>query len=462
MFYYPKFTQSKTKNMKQTTTLLCILFLSFAGFSQNKNFDLSKYKFPDYKRHELELNFNSSGRSDSYYTEMPQPNNTDITKYDRTEFSSNTYFNLGYRYENLTRKRIDHLLSTITGQYDYSNSSHFEDKTKQVQPIFSWNLNGLRRTYLTEDKFFLEGITDLQFYYSEDKTTNSGNTNFYKSGYLAVSAGMGIGIGRLERVNDLWQGYYILEKLKQQNSLVRKLQEKDIFEFASFVSKLKNKRFFDARLQKIAELQSLDSLLNQQNLIRNGDISYFTTLNDYWSFPIYFDRKSGRELKFQLLPEFIREYSKSSNSASDSPTKTNLVSKLQFDCSKQLNLFWERNVHLEFANTTLLAKNDDVSDSYPGNFFRTNAMFGYGFFPDSRTRLKLSGNYSGFEGLNYNGEIVSKYWMNNFSLNIEANYYISPQLQVTGSLSGNYWFSKHNSYQRNSTNFNLGLHYAIF
>lgn len=256
--------------------------------------------------------------------------------------------------------------------------------------------------------------------------------------------------------------YLILEKLKQQNSLKRELQDKDIFEFAAFISKLKNKRFFDARLQKIAELQSLYSLLHQQNLISNGDISYFTTLNDYWSFPIYFDRKSGRELKFQLLPEVTSEYYKSNNTASDSPTRANLVSKIQFDCSKQLNLFWERNAHIDVSSTTLLAKNGDVADSYPGNFFRTNAMFGYGFFPDSRTRLKLSGNYSGYESLNYNGETASRSWMNNFSLNIEADYYISPQLQITGNLAGYYWFSDLNSQEGHNLNYNLGLRYAIF
>lgn len=143
--------------MRTTLTMFCILVASLPGFSQDKSFDLSKYKFPDYKRHELELNFNSSGSGHSYSAEIPNQYNNEITKYDRSEFNSNSYFNLGYRYENLTRKRMNHLFSNITGQYDYSNSSHFEDKTKQVQPRFSWNLNGLRRTYLTEDKIFMKG-----------------------------------------------------------------------------------------------------------------------------------------------------------------------------------------------------------------------------------------------------------------------------------------------------------------
>lgn len=451
--------------MRTTLTLFCILVASLPSLSQDKNFDLSKYKFPDYKRHELELNFNSSGRSESYYSVIPPTVNYSGTKYDSSNSKFNSYFNLGYRYDLLTRERIDHLYSSVNGSYDFLKFSNSGEETKQSQPNLNWNINASRRFYLTENKIFLEGVTDIYWNYASRKITyndiNSASDS-YKTNNLSLSAGIGIGLGRIERVNDLWQGYLILEKLKQQNSLKRELQDKDIFDFAAFISKLKNKRFFDARLQKIAELQSLDSLLHQQNLISDSDISYFTTLNDYWSFPIYFDRKSGSELKFQLLPEITSEYYKSNNTTSDSPTRANLVSKIQFDCSKQLNLFWERNAHIDVSSTTLLAKNGDVSDSYPANFFRTNAMFGYGFFPDSRTRLKLSGNYSGYEGLNYNGEIASKYWLNNFSLNIEADYYISPQLQITGNLAGYYWFSDLNSQEGHNLNYNLGLRYAIF
>lgn len=451
--------------MKQSLAMLCILCISLAVSAQDKNFDLSRYKFPDYKRHELEFNFNSSGNSHSYYAEIPQSSNRDATTFDSSNFSVNSFSNLSYSYDYFTRVRIDHFSSSLNGQFDYSKSNNAGNNTKQSEPRMNWNFNGFRRYYLTEDKVFLEGVTDFHYYCSNRNTTSKTSTVFtdkYKSRNLTLSAGMGIGIGRIERVNDLWQGYLILEKLRQQNSLSRELKDNDIFEFSGFVSKLKNKRFFDARLQKIAELQSLDSLLHQQNLISSSDISYFTTLNDYWSFPIYFDRKSGRELKFQLLPEITNEYYKSNNNAPDSPTRANLVSKIQFDCSKQLNLFWERNAHIDVVNTTLLAKNGDVSASYPGNLIGTNISFGYGFFPDSRTRLKLSGNYSGYEGLNYNGEIVTKYWANNASLNFEADYFISPQLQITGNFSGSYWFSKLNSSHGNGTNFNLGFRYAIF
>lgn len=451
--------------MKQTIATLLILGSSMAGFSQDKSFDLSKYKFPDYKRHELELNFNSSGSSYSYYSVIPPSVNYSGTKYDNSNSKFNSHFNLGYRYDLLTREKIDHLYSSFDGSYDYLKSSNSGNNTKQSTPNLNWSINASRRLYIADNKAFLEGVTDIYCNYASRKITYNdikSDADSYKTNNLRLSAGIGIGLGRIERVNDLWLGYYILEKLKQQNSFDRELQEQDIFEFAQLISKLQNKRFFDARLRKIAELQALDSMMHQQGLIKISDISYFTTLNDYWSFPIYFDRKSGRELKFQLLPEFNREYYKSNNLDSDSPTKINLVSKIQFDCSKQINLFWERNAHIDVINTTLLTKNGDIPDSYPNNLLGTNFSFGYGFFPNSRTRVLASFNYKGGEQATSFNLDYSKAWYNDLGGSLEFNYFISPQLQITGNLSDNYWFSEHNSSHGHNTNYNLGLRYAIF
>jgi hypothetical protein len=449
--------------MKQTIATLLILGSSIAGFSQDKNFDLSKYKFPDYKRHELELNFNSSGNSNSDFTEFPQSNNNPVVIYDQSKLDLNSSLRLSYNFKYLSRKRIiSHILS-FNGDMNYSKNRNLDETTKEFQPQLHLSSVGYKRIYLTEDRYFIEGIYESYLDASSRKITYThlDANDDSKSNSLRLLAGVGVGIGRIEQVGDLFQGYYIIEKLKQQNSLSRELKEQDIFEYARLISKLKNKRFFDYRLQKIAELQSLDSILHSQNLIKHSDISYFTTLNDYWSYGSFWERKSGKELKLHLSPEFLRNYYHT-ESYSESPIKTNLVSKILFDCSKQLDLSWERNIHIGIINTTLLAKNGDVSDSYPDNFIETNASFGYGFFPDSRTRLKLFGNYSGYELLNYVGELASKSWLNKTSLNFEANYFISPQLQITGNFSGNYWFSEHNSSHGHNTKFNLGFRYAIF
>lgn len=451
--------------MKTTLVVLCILGVSFVGIAQDKNFDLSTYKFPDYKRHELELNLSSRGTDDSYYYEFTRPSDNTISTYDNSNSTFNSNFNVNYRYEKFSRKIIDQVLSSFYGKYDFQKSGNSSGLSKTYQPGMNFNLNGSRKYYLREDKLFIEGVTNFQFYFDNRKITYANNnlsTDSFRSNSFLLSSGLGIGLGRIEHVNDLWQGYYMLEKLRQQNSLSRELQENDIFEFSKFISKLKNKRFFDSRLRKIAELKSLDSLLHDQNLVERSDISYFTILNDYWSFPIYFDRKSGKELIFQLLPEIESDYYKSDDSYLNTPVKTNLVSIIQFDCYKQLNLFWDRDFHLGAINTTLLTKNSDVSIEYPGNLFRTNANFGFGFYPDTRTRLKITGNYSGYESMFQYNENITKYWLNNFGLKLEASYYISPQLQISGNLNGNYYFSEYNSNHGHNIYYNLSLNYAIF
>lgn len=451
--------------MKRTIAMLCILVVSFAGHAQDKNFDISKYKFPDYKRHELELNFNSRGNSEERFIKIPESSNPNIAQLEISNSSINNHLNLGYSYENYTRKRIDSFYSSLNSQYNFSKSSYQGNQSKQLTPTVDWSFNGFRRYYLTEDKVFLEGITDLLSNYTNRKSTYGDGdtiTDITKSGQLIVSAGMGIGIGRIEKVSDLWQAYYILEKLKQQKSLSRELQEKDVFEFAKLASLLKNKRFFDARLRKIAELQALDSLLKNQGLIHESEIAYFTTLNDYWSYGNFGKRKSGKELKFQLSPEYNIEYYKTRTATPISTSMLNLVAKLQFDCSKQFNLFWDRNIHIDVVNTTLLAKDEDVPDDFPGNLFGTNASLGFGFYPDSRTQLRLSANYHGGEQPTYIKSNTSKAWFNEFSLNMEANYYISPQFQITANLNGNYWFSDYNSSKGHDIYYNLGVRYAIF
>jgi hypothetical protein len=451
--------------MKRTFAMLCILAATFAGNAQDKNFDLSKYKFPDYKRHELEFNLNSHGTSEKHFLKIPESSNLNITHLESSNSSFNNQLNLGYTYENYARKRIDYFYSSLIGRYDHSKSSYQGNQYKDVTPYVDLSFNGFRRYYLTEDKVFLEGMTDCLLNYTSRKSkygTGDTITDITKNGQLNVSAGMGIGIGRIEKVSDLWLAYYILEKLKAQKSLSRELQEKDVFEFARLASLLKNKRFFDARLRKIAELQSLDSLLKNQGLVHESDIAYFTTLNDYWSYGNFGNRKSGKELKFQLSPEYNIQYYKTRTETPNSPSLLNLVSKLQFDCSKQFNLFWDRKVHIDVVNSTLLAKDADVPDDYPGNLIGTNASLGFGFYPDSRTQLLLSANYHGSEEATYTNSNTSKAWFNEFSLNMEANYYISPQFQITANLNGNCWFSEYNSSKGHDIFYNLGIRYAIF
>jgi len=451
--------------MKQTIAILCLIGASLSGFSQDKSFDLSKYKFPDYKRHELNFNFNSNGSQYKNSYDEPSNNGTgNIVRNANSYYSSHSNFSLGYQYDYLTRSRIDQLHASLSGQYDFTKVQSSAENTKQMDPNLSLNFGGSRKYYLTKDKLFLEVAPDLGYNISEIKRTTGGivDTNNKSNSFTAL-IDLGVGIGRMEKVSDLWQSYYILEKLKEQKSLVRELDEKDIFEFASLASKLKNKRFFDARLQKIAELQALDSLLNKQGLIEGSDISYFTTLNDYWSFAYFRDRESGRIVKFWLSPQYSRYSYKSVGTSSQITTNTNLVSNLSFNCTKQLNLFWDRHLNILLSNETLIDKTGSNSDNYPKNLFHTDVNFGFDFFPNSRTSVSASVGYGGSEGV-YQAytETFTKQWSNRIYFNVDGVYYISPQLQITGNYRIGYSDKIYNAFNTTIMNYNLGLRYAIF
>lgn len=444
--------------MKQLLSLLCFIAIVLTSEAQDQNFDLSKYKFPDYKRHEMKLNFNSSGY------------NWD-TSYETSGWSAgNSSSNLGlnYDYQNLTRERIDNLFASINGFYDYSIQDNRLQNEKQFKPEASLGFRVSRDYYLTEDRFFLEGFSNLGLSLKGYKKTidskvdlNSNSTSFN------LGMGLGAGFGRLENVSDLVQAHYILESLKKQNSLHMDLTEKNIYEFATLSSRLKNKRFFDSRLRKIAELQALDSLLHKQGLIKEPDISYFTTLNDYWNFTGFPNRVSGSVLKLLVSPELWNSRGKSLNTSLVKSSKTYLNSNLSFEYNKQLNLFWERIFNVEVSNSTLIDQSgkdlNNYPDNFPKNLLRSSLDIGYGFYPNTRTAVHTSIGYIGKEEPTYQDiGIQSKFWKNEIYFGFNGGYYISPQLQVYGNLNLSYGFEEYSNGDHKRLNYNLGLRYAIF
>lgn len=439
-----------------------IALLGVAGYAQDKNFDLSKYKFPDYKRHELEFSFNSNGSNSKSYYLIPATSSYNESL-DNT-IRSNFYSNLQgyYYYTNFKRNRIDRISASINGNYQFSKYENVGSYYKNSQPHLETYIDAKRRNYITEDKFFWEGSTHVGVSLNKRKTSYGDRPMENSTGnYFSFNTGIGIGTGRIEHVNDLWQGYYILEKLKQQNSIKQDLKEGDIYEFSRFISKLNNKRFFDYRLRKIAELQALDSVLRKQDLLINDDITYFTTLNDYWSFPIYFDRRTGKEIGFNATPKYYHNYDKS-NSYKNTSNSFFLESMFYFDHSKQINLNWERNFHFDIINTTLLSKEGNENTNTKKNQIATIASLDYGYFPNTRTRVQFRGNYKGSEYTAFNGQVYDNGWMNTINIYAGVAYFISPQLQIDGSINDSHYFSSLHSTHGHDIYYNLSFRYAIF
>jgi len=326
--------------MKRMLAVFFILGSSITGIAQEKSFDLSKYKFPDYKRHELEFNFSSNGstdKSESFYNEQ---------YYKSTSSKNHSNADIGYTFNSLSRKKVDYLHSSISGIFDLSKNKSYSatDATKNIDLNTQLQFNWDRQVYWKEDKWFLD-ITSQVNYNLQKNNKKYPQSDSQKDVYQNINLGIGFGIGfgRIESVSDLVQSWYILSKLKKQKSLARELEEKDIFEFAKFAAKLKNKRFFDSRLREIAELQALDSVLHTSGLIENNDISYFTTLNDLWSYGSFGRRYSGNTLTFLLDPEYSTSITKTYSAENKTIESTTYGGQnLRFVSFKQLNPEFDR------------------------------------------------------------------------------------------------------------------------
>ena len=454
--------------MKRTIATLCLLGAALTGFCQDKNFDLSRYKFPDYKRHELELNFNSNGRSSSWSAiNGSNPDGTWRTV-DYKDVYNNSVINLGYNFTNNTRKRQENIYSSFSSSYRFDKSSNELGTTTFSSPDANFRISDEEKYYLTENKWFLEVDPEFDFQIGSDNY-KSPNTDDIKRRRNAFNAqiGLGGGIGRMEYVSDYWQAYYILEELKKQGSLVRNLEEKDIYEFATLTSQLKSKRFFDFRLKKIEEMKSLDSLMHENHLIEQEDISYFSTLSDYWNFANISNRSSGRVLKILVTPMVSHRFDKELGGWKQTNNTTYLKSEINFQCSKQLNLYWERNFNLNFSNMTTINNDFNSFYEYPKNFLQINSNLGWNYYPNFRTQFRTMLSYHATQfasGLNQAETAYKKVWSNNVELNSSIYYYLSPQLRINGNISANYYDKKPNSEQKEKLDiyYTLGFQYSIF
>lgn len=448
--------------MKTTLTSLVLIFCAISTFGQDKNFDLSKYKTPFYKRHELTTEFNLGGNNTSYtLDEYQDTGTTNSIGHSSSYLSSNVYLN--YNFVLNSRKKIIDFHSRINPRYNYDSQKIGTNQTKTTESHFNIYINGYESYYLKEDRLFLKLAPTFEASPSNFVTKDSSGKNKRKTNSINASLGLGAGLGRIEPVSDLWQSYYILKKLESQGLLNRQLTDNDIFEFAQTATQLKNKRFFDFRLRKIAELETLDSLTHKQGLISDNSIGYITTLNDYWNFASIPDRYAGHEMTLMVTPKYLHNTYQNNGNNKDKSHRTMLSPSISFRSYKPLNLFWDRVIKVNLADDYVL---DQEPGGEPSSLISTSALLGFYYYPNFRTIAKIEFNYNGREWTKFENDELTKYWRNDYYLQSNLSYYISPQLQISGNLSCDYYdkyvTSNETLNDHLSFSYSLSLSYAIF
>ncbi|KJF44950.1 hypothetical protein [Draconibacterium sediminis] len=463
--------------MKRIYPFFALLFISYFSFAQFENFDLSKYKLPEIKRHQLDFNFSYNNNNQKHY-------NDDTP--DHSNFDLDNDLRLDYSFDRNTPRVQSNGWGSLSTTMTLDREK-YEDKEKVKDDYFNFRFNAgfQKRIYpKNDDRWFLLWSPNLNVSNSLNRDQdfldyNNNQIEKYKTRYLTFQPRLNVGggFGRIEQTSDARRAIYIVEDLYKKDKLNRLPDEDELIVIANRVAELRNQRFFDARLRHIYEMESLDSLLNTMELVSDNDIGYFTSLNDMWSYG-HESRYSGTRLQAvvvgQLDYRFVKEktvtddYENSSVTIEDDNTdyNENLQFGLALSSYKPIGLKWQRYL---FANVNASNYfNDSNVNAWSTDFnsFSGIISYGYDWFFNTRTYASfgVNGQYSRYD---YDEEETNRYDSNSFYTGISGslNYYFSPRLRASFRINSNYnWYQNSDSSYDKQFRFgsSASLNYAIF
>jgi hypothetical protein len=484
--------------MKKTfiTGLISYFFLAVLSFNTSaqeyKNYNLNKYYTPDIVRNGLDLNFGSSGSFLNQSENRSYDQNVkDTINYGNTSGALNSTFST---YKN-TRKNesLLQLNLDLLGQMNNYNSKPIDPYSPNSSSLYSNENLGLTYTnkfYNSAKQFISFGVTTrLSFSGGKTKTKDSdfiNKTATSKDFFSDLAPFIGAGFGRIETVTDARQAIYIVDDLSKRGVLTRQLSNDEIFRFAQQISKVKNKRFLDARLHKIDEISTVDSFFVNNNLLTKSDAAYFTSLYDNWENGANFERNSGQVFEIQFSPNmhWYNIYNQTDTLNGSSIWNRNKYSNygisllFSYNYAKQVNLNWEKTANASLSGSTGRIVNSSSSETFSedsnkqdNGVIALNGSYSIGYYPSTRTHLsaKLSQNFvKNFVKSYYEETAYTNSFTSITNLGFSAVYYVSPQLSLSGNASV---YNNYNKYTQSSgferenqlgCNFSAALKYSFY
>lgn len=443
--------------------ILCFFFGTFMSntSAQEYKYDINNYYTPDIVRNSLDVNFylndNISNRK---------------TPFDSSEISTfNWDMNPSFvRYRN-TRNQITtfSIGGATNGSLQNNNKINNGDfgKSTNTQNNLSINYSSYfynpRHIYLmlkASGNYNGSFIKRINYANTLETNTLENQNTYYLKSYI------GVGKGRIESVTDARQAVYILEELSKKGKITRTLNGNEIFKFAQTISKVKNKRFLDARLRRIEEITTVDSFLVTNEYLTNQDAAYFTTLYDFWGYGALYDRSSGQRFEINLSPNVFLGNSLYKQATQNTGNRRNdleykVEMNLIYKYEKVIDLNWQHSFTsgLNFHMSDLLYETiDDLGflvktkmATIGGTF---NANYSLSYYPSTRSKFTLFANQVNTIDVNdyitINDIEQPKNQTSNMlsTIGVSADYYFSPQLRLSGSAGIGY---NYDSYSSNNT-----------
>ena len=416
--------------------LLALLLFSVYCFGQDSSFQLKDFTFrtPGFKG--LGVGIGLAGSASGYEKENGEDQSEKTFSITPSLIS---YFKLV--------STDDRLHQTTLWLNPYGN---FEKRTingklvkrNNLRSYFSWDQND---RFYKKNKWFFEIGNTLSNELSSQK--NSDTVNNLNSSDIKVNntVTLGIGKGRIERVQDAQVALYIINDLKAQGFLNAEPDRATVEKLARLITDINTKRVFDFRRRRIYELTRLDSFLRSSGLVTQTDIRHFTTVNDNWSLAFNPYRLSGSNWYVQLKPgaDYTRrKYNEKTTANNYASTSDNFSFSLSpvagYEKYVPLNLKWQLNMGISFAyqiiknnshykNVFNGVESSNYNDYYD-DLWTLNGFYSVGFFPNNRTQLAATLNLSALRRTNDYIEISPE-------LNFTTNYFVSYRTYVTGAFN---------------------------
>lgn len=479
-FVMPLTFNTINMNMKKLYFVAFLsMFITLSIIAQNyTDFDISKYITPDIKRNALDLSF---GMNENY---------NDDQAFSRTFSNFQGELGAGLEHYTHTRKKqsVFGVDLDVNGKASVHRNDLFKTKVSSFSPamyIYSTN-----RIYNTSNNFWLIGgsarfSNDRENSFRESFANNEQEqdlTQNYKYANIRLNAGWGK--GRIEWVKDAIQAVYIFQELSHKGMLSRRVNNDEIWELSQLVSTVKNKRFFDSRLHLIDEISQVDSFFVANDLIKEGQAAYFTTLYDYWLNAESFDRFSGT--RFETL--FEGSLTSNKNNSQDQLTQANdweqnnrhktLTWKNQFTYEKPVNLWWQNSAFALFETgySDYHLKSPTIENRYKAFVTSLYGSYSWSYYPNTRTSFSADLSQRLTFAKELDPEDDHQLFINDLFLPFSSKttvvgrvyYYISPQLRFFGNVVLDGYLIKDNTVEPHTNYFNkrfsggIGLTYAIY
>ncbi len=449
--------------MKHFTLFFFLLLVSLFSFSQAKDYDLSKYKLPDIKRQQLDFSFQSNGYNSSQFLISEGFYPPDTLRNESSSFQGD--YNLGYSFYRNSQRIQSALYASIYGYYNKTKRENnwynpVDDSNFRNDLSFNYDL----KYFFTPTNWFVTAAPRFDIDINNYKYLQSENNwkDLTASSYLAL----GGGLGRIEQVQDFRHAILLIQEFDKRGVSKRNISEAEMVEFSSLISQLKNKRFFDSRKQKEAELVALDSFLVNKGIVDEKSIKYFTGLEDIWVFGGLQIRESGKQFLFSITPGYYlsKIYDDSENNTNEN---ISIQYRLSYISKNPISLKWQGNYDFNISHgylDRLQQQNiNGVDKSYETRAYANGQV---GYYPNTRTYFDLSGMLALFNLSDENILDKEKYSAG-LRFVTSGYYYISEKLRLGYSVGfernkyGIFNNDIENTYYK-TFNYNLNLNYAIF